>query len=88
MAEKVNRLENLELSGLMTVGPFTDDLEQIDKAFALTQKLYRQMQDRFGDRIKILSMGMSADFERAIKFGSTELRIGTAIFGARNRANE
>ena len=84
LAEKVNRLENLRLSGLMTIGPFTDDLAQIDKAFELTQKLYRQMQDRFGDKITILSMGMSADFERAIKFGTTELRIGTAIFGARN----
>jgi len=47
-------------------------------------KLFNKMQDKFGVQIKILSMGMSSDFERAIKFGSTELRIGTAIFGARN----
>ena len=84
IAEQINRLDNLKLSGLMTVGPFTDDLEQIDKSFALTQKLFGKMQDKFGVQIKTLSMGMSADFERAIKFGSTELRIGTAIFGKRN----
>ena len=84
IAEQINRLDNLKLSGLMTVGPFTDDLEQTDRSFALTQKLFNKMQDKFGVQIKILSMGMSSDFERAIKFGSTELRIGTAIFGARN----
>ncbi len=84
IAEQINRLDNLKLSGLMTVGPFTDDLEQIDKSFALTQKLFNKMRDKFGVQIKTLSMGMSADFERAIKFGSTELRIGTAIFGKRN----
>ncbi|MCD6161615.1 MAG: YggS family pyridoxal phosphate-dependent enzyme [candidate division Zixibacteria bacterium] len=83
-AVEINKLENLELSGLMTVGPFTNNLEQIDKSFDLTQKLYKQMQDKFGAKISILSMGMSSDFERAIKYGNTELRIGTAIFGARN----
>lgn len=82
-AKEIDKFENLELAGLMTIGPFTDDIEQIDKAFALTQKLYEQMQDIFGDKINTLSMGMSADFERAIKYGSTELRLGTAIFGSR-----
>lgn len=84
IAAEINHLENLEISGLMTIGPFTNSMEQIDNSFDLTLKLYKQMQDKFGDKISILSMGMSSDFERAIKFGSTELRIGTAIFGARN----
>lgn len=82
-AKEVNQFENLELVGLMTIGPFTDEIKRIDKAFALTQKLYKQMQNMFGDKINTLSMGMSVDFERAIRYGSTELRIGTAIFGPR-----
>lgn len=84
IADEVNKMENLSLEGLMTVGPFTDDSEEIDRAFSLTKELFNKMQDKLGSRIKTLSMGMSADFERAIKYGSTEIRIGTAIFGARN----
>ena len=84
VAETINRLENIELRGLMTVGPFTDDVAAIDNAFEMTRDLYRSLQDKFGSKISVLSMGMTSDFERAIKFGSTELRIGTAIFGERN----
>jgi len=83
-AEKINKLGNLKLEGLMTVGPLTEDVSAIEKAFAMTERLFESMQAKFGDTIRVLSMGMSDDFERAIKFGSTELRIGTAIFGARN----
>jgi hypothetical protein len=84
LAEKVNTLENIALCGLMTVGPLTDDAETILRAFELTHTLFRRLQDQYGDTITTLSMGMTGDFEQAIKFGSTELRIGTAIFGARN----
>jgi uncharacterized pyridoxal phosphate-containing UPF0001 family protein len=45
--------------------------------FALTQKIAQ----RYG--LKLLSMGMSADFESAIKFGATHIRVGSAIFGGR-----
>ncbi len=83
-AEKINELDNLELRGIMTVGPLTDDLSRVETAFKMTREMYLKMQDRFGSKISILSMGMSSDFELAIKHGSTELRIGTAIFGERN----
>ena len=82
-AEKVNKLDNLELEGIMTVGPLTDDTGVIDRAFGLTQALFNRLQETCGSKIKVLSMGMTGDFERAIEFGSTELRIGTAIFGSR-----
>lgn len=84
VAEKISKLDNLKLEGLMTIGPLTGDTGAIEQAFAMTEKLFGSMRDKFGDTISVLSMGMSDDFERAIKFGSTELRIGTAIFGARN----
>jgi pyridoxal phosphate enzyme (YggS family) len=84
VAEEVSRYDNLKLVGLMTIGPFTDDEELIDKSFESTRDLFKRMRDRLGESIRVLSMGMTSDFERAIKFGSTELRIGTAIFGPRN----
>jgi pyridoxal phosphate enzyme (YggS family) len=83
MAAEIDKIEYLKLSGLMTIGPFTDDIKQIDRSFALTQELFLKLRDRLGEKIKTLSMGMSADFERAISFGSTEVRIGTALFGER-----
>ena len=83
VAEEINNLDNLTLAGLMTIGPFTEELDAIDRSFSMVQDIYGKMRDKFGDEISILSMGMTADFEQAIKYGSTELRIGTAIFGTR-----
>jgi len=84
VAEEINNLDNLTLAGLMTIGPFTEELDAIDISFSMVQELYGQMRDKFGAEISTLSMGMTGDFERAIKYGSTELRIGTAIFGTRD----
>jgi pyridoxal phosphate enzyme (YggS family) len=84
VAEKINDLDNLTLAGLMTIGPFTEESGAIEKSFSLAYELYGQMRDKFGSEINTLSMGMTGDFEQAIKYGSTELRIGTAIFGARD----
>jgi len=83
VAEEINKLDNLALAGLMTVGPFTQELDAIDRSFSMVEDLYGKMRNKFGDEISTLSMGMTGDFEQAIKYGSTELRIGTAIFGAR-----
>lgn len=77
-------LEYLNLRGLMTIGPFTDKKDEIEKAFETTQQLFLQVKSRFGNSVDTLSMGMSDDLEYGIKHGSTELRIGTAIFGIRN----
>ncbi|NLI16054.1 MAG: YggS family pyridoxal phosphate-dependent enzyme [candidate division Zixibacteria bacterium] len=82
-ARQINKMENLNLRGLMTIGPFTDNKNEIEKAFASAQTLFAQLKSEFGESIDILSMGMSDDLEYAIKYGSTELRIGTAIFGVR-----
>ncbi|HET6175505.1 MAG TPA: YggS family pyridoxal phosphate-dependent enzyme [Candidatus Sulfotelmatobacter sp.] len=82
------RLEGLELRGLMTVPPFTDDPEEARPFF---RKL-RQLRDTIGGRrlpavrMEVLSMGMSHDFEVAIEEGSTCVRVGTAIFGERPKA--
>jgi pyridoxal phosphate enzyme (YggS family) len=82
------RLEALEFRGLMTVPPFTDDPEDARPYF---RKL-RELRDRIAARklagvgTHILSMGMSHDFEVAIEEGSTCIRVGTSIFGARSKA--
>jgi PLP dependent protein len=87
-SEAINNLSNLRLSGLMTVGPFTEDQDKIDTAFGNTEILFTQMKSKFGENIKTLSMGMSDDLECAIKHGTTELRIGTAIFGIRHHGDD
>jgi PLP dependent protein len=81
------RLEALEFRGLMTVPPFTEDLEGARPYF---RKL-RELRDRIAARklpavsMDELSMGMSHDFELAIEEGSTCVRVGTAIFGVRKK---
>lgn len=79
------RLEHLRVRGLMTVPPFTENPEGARPYF---RKL-RELRDAISARrlpaiaMDVLSMGMSHDFEVAIEEGSTCVRVGTAIFGAR-----
>jgi PLP dependent protein len=81
--DEVKSLPNLAISGLMTIGPLTEDLKKIEKSFALTQKLFEQIQTMIGSGFEKLSMGMSGDYELALDYGANVLRIGTAIFGVR-----
>ena len=79
------RLESLRIRGLMTVPPFTEDPEGARSYFRLLRDLRDQIARRKLPAIQMdaLSMGMSHDFEVAIEEGSTCVRVGTAIFGAR-----
>ena len=79
------RLDRLQVRGLMTVPPFTDDPEGARMYFRLLRDVRDRIAARSLPRIKmdVLSMGMSHDFEVAIEEGSTCVRVGTAIFGAR-----
>ena len=86
LIEKVAQLESLELKGLMTVPPFLDDPEDV-RSFFHELRNVRDEALRLGlaDKNFVdLSMGMSHDFEVAIEEGATFVRIGTALFGARN----
>jgi len=81
------RLSSLDFRGLMTVPPFTDDPEGARPYF----RTLRELRDRLAIQfpaltLRELSMGMSHDFEVAIEEGSTCVRVGTAIFGARSYA--
>lgn len=76
--------ENLRLDGLMTVGPITDNEREIRNAFATLRTLSENARTKTGLILPTLSMGMSDDFELAILEGSTLIRIGTLLFGARD----
>lgn len=74
----------LNLKGLMTVGPLTNDRQQIKKSFIILKNIYDKLSGELKkDDFNSLSMGMSGDFDIAIACGSNQIRIGTAIFGRR-----
>ncbi len=82
----IKELKHLEVKGLMTIGPLTDDQQKIRQAFKTLASLRDKLTKAFhGHPLPFLSMGMSGDFEIAIEEGSTHIRVGTAIFGARGR---
>lgn len=78
-------LANLEFRGLMTVPPYTEDPEGARPYFRKLGELRDELAKQQGVQLDALSMGMSHDFEVAIEEGSTCVRVGTAIFGARPR---
>ena len=83
LAKQISELPNIQLRGLMTIPASNDDFEEQRKPFQLLRKLKDEIQSQ-GIKLDTLSMGMSNDMEAAIAEGSTIVRIGTAIFGARN----
>jgi PLP dependent protein len=82
-AERVMTLTHLDLAGLMCIPPFRENPDEVRPFFATLRTLKAQLESRLGRALPVLSMGMSHDFEAAILEGSTEVRIGTAIFGTR-----
>lgn len=83
LVKQVIELPHIKLSGLMTVGPLTDDPDTVREAFRMVHELFHQAQESAGEQFDVLSMGMSGDFPLAIAEGSTMIRIGTGIFGPR-----
>jgi len=86
LCEHAAKLSNIELRGLMAVPPFLDTAEEVRPFFRRLRTLLDEAQRAgiVGEMCKELSMGMSNDFEVAIEEGATLVRIGTALFGARN----
>jgi len=77
---------HLDLRGVMSVPPFTEDPEGARPHFRRLIELRDRIADRFGRALPEVSMGMSHDFEVAVEEGSTEVRIGTSLFGPRGAA--
>lgn len=83
LAQTVNQLPNLRLRGLMAIPEPTDDVAAQRAAFARL----RELRDGLPLTLDTLSMGMSHDLDAAIAEGATWVRIGTALFGARDYSN-
>ncbi|MGB0343911.1 MAG: YggS family pyridoxal phosphate-dependent enzyme [Coraliomargarita sp.] len=77
-------LRNLRLDGLMTIAPLDEDADSARTAFRALRVLRDELQERHGCSLPVLSMGMTGDLEAAIAEGSTQIRIGTALYGSRD----
>ncbi len=87
LAKHCSVLPNIELVGLMTMAPFSDDINIIRKSFSDLRKLKDEINQN-GFDLRELSMGMTNDYEIAIEEGATMLRIGSAIFGQRDTTKD
>jgi len=86
-AEEALKKPHVRVCGLMTIPPFDADRDTNIQYFKKVQALYVDINEKlFHNELKCLSMGMSGDYEDAIRCGATMVRVGTAIFGARNYA--
>lgn len=89
-ARAVAAYDRIRVRGLMTMGPFSDELERARPCFRRVRELQAVLRREGPDQMSWneLSMGMSGDFPVAIEEGATIVRIGTAIFGSRTATTE
>ncbi len=83
LAAVIKGRPELEWIGLMTIGRFSEDPEDTRDCFRDLRRLRDDLQERFGQALPALSMGMSGDLEVAVEEGATLVRVGSAVFGAR-----
>ena len=84
--QAISRLSQLHVRGLMTIGKLTDNQTEIRRCFQLLHSLFEELKSEELPHVemKYLSMGMSGDYQLAIAEGANIVRLGSAIFGARN----
>ena len=82
---QISNMPNIQVQGLMTIAPFTENAEENRIHFRNLKKLYVDIKDKNIDNVNMcnLSMGMTGDYEVAIEEGATMVRVGTGIFGER-----
>lgn len=86
-SETFAKMENVNIVGVMGMATFTDDIEKIRKEFQTLKEIYGWLKEEYfpgSEEFKEISMGMSDDYPLAIEEGSTIIRVGSKIFGARN----
>ncbi len=86
LVRQISQLPNVKIRGLMTIAPFVDDPEKNRPIFRAMHELLLDIKSQRIDNVdmSVLSMGMTNDYEVAIEEGATMVRVGTAIFGARD----
>ncbi|MDG2194344.1 MAG: YggS family pyridoxal phosphate-dependent enzyme [Polaribacter sp.] len=82
-SEEITALKNICIVGLMGMATFTENQQQLKEEFSALKTFFDQLKTQH-PKLNTLSMGMSGDYQLAIKNGSTMVRVGSAIFGARN----
>ncbi|MDQ3224375.1 MAG: YggS family pyridoxal phosphate-dependent enzyme, partial [Gemmatimonadota bacterium] len=83
LLDELQRLERLDVQGLMTMSALTEDRAEQRRSFRLLRDL-RDASERSGHRLPELSMGMSGDYSLAVEEGATMIRLGTVLFGERS----
>ena len=79
----LNNMTHVRVRGVMTIASNTDDESIIRNDFATIRSIFEELKPQFGEAFDTLSIGMSDDYPIALEYGSTMVRIGTAIFGQR-----
>ena len=82
-SDALERMEHVRVRGVMTIATNTDDEAVVRRDFQTIRDVFEELKPRFGEAFDTLSIGMSDDYPIALEYGSTMVRIGTAIFGAR-----
>lgn len=88
-SEEFKELSNVNISGVMGMASFVDDESQVRQEFKSLREIFNELKSEFFNNspsFNIISMGMSGDYKLAIEEGSTMVRVGSSIFGARNYA--
>ncbi|APD06102.1 UPF0001 protein [Flavobacteriaceae bacterium UJ101] len=88
-SQEFNQMENISIEGVMGMATFTDDENQIRNEFKTLKTIFDGLNEQLilkDKQLKTISMGMSGDYPIAIEEGSTMVRVGSSIFGARNYA--
>jgi pyridoxal phosphate enzyme, YggS family len=90
LIREISGLHNVKVVGLMTIAPFVDDPEENRPVFSGMKQLLLDIKSKNIDNVSMgfLSMGMTNDYEVAVEEGATHVRVGTAIFGARDYSNK
>ncbi|RBP32721.1 hypothetical protein DFR65_10255 [Oceanihabitans sediminis] len=82
-SEEFSDLKNVNVVGVMGMATFTENQEQIKREFLSLKAVFQDLK-KIIPKLETISMGMSGDYKLAIKCGSTMVRVGSSIFGARN----
>jgi pyridoxal phosphate enzyme (YggS family) len=86
VSSELSALKNIRIDGLMGMATYTEDMEKVRSEFRYLREVFSRVKNAYfagSDTFRQISMGMSGDYEIAIEEGSTMIRVGTVIFGAR-----
>ena len=88
-SDQFSELKHINVTGLMGMATFTDNMQQIKGEFNFLNSTFNRLKSyhSYNCNLETISMGMSGDYQLAINCGSTMVRVGSSIFGARNYAN-